>query len=368
MTAGRPEKPIDTEGPAADFARYLRNVRRASGLTYKQLNANTFYASSTLSKVLNGNRLHSWDKVEAIVVACRGDLGEAKQLYELAEAGMPLPAELLADVTPELPKPRRAPAAGPGDVADGGEPDGFGVRDRVRGLVGRSQPPPWAGLGDLAPQARRAFTTTCDPGDAETMADLALLLDHLRQAHVHSWRQLAQVSGVPHTTLHESITKREFPSHDTVESIIRVYQPQNLRWWSKSWLRLLGEQDQANAAKAMLRTPRFSEPAALHVGKAVIKDTTASLLVSMFIAFWVTLGFFPDLPFAEPARTLMLAGFGAFLTGIGQLGWRTLRRLRLKAQIRKVSLDRDKRRRWRIEERQKARLVSFINSSEPEGV
>ncbi|MGW4381438.1 helix-turn-helix domain-containing protein [Kitasatospora sp. NPDC004531] len=67
----RRQTPLDGNGGAvARFAERLREARRESGLTLRQLAAVSGYSHSTLSLAENGRRLPSWDVVAAFVQAC----------------------------------------------------------------------------------------------------------------------------------------------------------------------------------------------------------------------------------------------------------------------------------------------------------
>ena len=55
---GRPQKPLDRDGSAVrEFAFWLRDLRKRSGLTYDQLGKNAHYATSTVQAATAGNRL-----------------------------------------------------------------------------------------------------------------------------------------------------------------------------------------------------------------------------------------------------------------------------------------------------------------------
>jgi hypothetical protein len=71
---GRPEEPLDRDGtPVREFAFWLRDLRRRSGLTYEQLGREAHYATSTVQAATAGHRLPTLRVTLAIVRACRGD-------------------------------------------------------------------------------------------------------------------------------------------------------------------------------------------------------------------------------------------------------------------------------------------------------
>ncbi|HKT03499.1 MAG TPA: hypothetical protein VJT31_28560 [Rugosimonospora sp.] len=68
---GRPEKPISAAGPAADFARALRDVRRARGNPpYRDLAARAKFSAPALSTAASGARLPSWEVTAGYLQAC----------------------------------------------------------------------------------------------------------------------------------------------------------------------------------------------------------------------------------------------------------------------------------------------------------
>lgn len=69
----RPERSIDpAASPTAAFAHQLRELRHGYGLTLTELANRTFYARSTLSSALSGEKLPTWEVVSKIVAACGG--------------------------------------------------------------------------------------------------------------------------------------------------------------------------------------------------------------------------------------------------------------------------------------------------------
>ncbi|MFF0298525.1 helix-turn-helix domain-containing protein [Kitasatospora sp. NPDC004614] len=82
----RRQAPLEGNGAAARFAERLREVRRESGLTLRQLAAISGYSHSTLSLAENGRRLPSWDVVAAFVQACgRKDIDRWRGWWDAAE-------------------------------------------------------------------------------------------------------------------------------------------------------------------------------------------------------------------------------------------------------------------------------------------
>jgi hypothetical protein len=71
---GRPEEPLERDGsPEHEFAYWLRDLRRSSGLTYHSLAQSTHYAPSTVQAAAAGRRLPSLKVTMAFVAACGGD-------------------------------------------------------------------------------------------------------------------------------------------------------------------------------------------------------------------------------------------------------------------------------------------------------
>jgi hypothetical protein len=70
----RPENKITWDGPVADLAHALRELRmRAGRPTYRKMAENTHYSASVLAAAAAGNRCPTWQVVEAFIQACGGD-------------------------------------------------------------------------------------------------------------------------------------------------------------------------------------------------------------------------------------------------------------------------------------------------------
>jgi transcriptional regulator with XRE-family HTH domain len=71
---GRPEEPLDRDGsPLREFAFWLRDLRKRSGLTYERLAGRAHYATSTVQEAAAGRRLPTLRVTLAYVAACGGD-------------------------------------------------------------------------------------------------------------------------------------------------------------------------------------------------------------------------------------------------------------------------------------------------------
>lgn len=71
---GRPQGPLDRDGsPVHEFAFWLRDLRRSSGLTYEKLARDAHYATSTIQAAVAGERLPTLRVTLAFVRACGGD-------------------------------------------------------------------------------------------------------------------------------------------------------------------------------------------------------------------------------------------------------------------------------------------------------
>jgi transcriptional regulator with XRE-family HTH domain len=95
-------------GPLAEA---LRELRRRSGLTLRQLAARTGYSASALSAAETGRRVPSWALTETVVTACGEDPAVWRSRWPLG----PYPDSTLP-----------APALPPEPVADGADPRGCG--------------------------------------------------------------------------------------------------------------------------------------------------------------------------------------------------------------------------------------------------
>ncbi|MGW1871635.1 helix-turn-helix domain-containing protein [Streptomyces mauvecolor] len=85
---GRHEEPVDYSMPSRGaLAAFLRNRRRAAGLTYAQLASLTGLSASTLKRAGSGRVTPAESTVEAVVEACGGDtidLLMGRQFWQLA--------------------------------------------------------------------------------------------------------------------------------------------------------------------------------------------------------------------------------------------------------------------------------------------
>lgn len=79
---GRPEEPLEREGsPLREFAFWLRDLRRRSGLTYDQLGRKAHYATSTVQAAAAGQRLPTLRVTTAFVRACGGDVDQWREYW-----------------------------------------------------------------------------------------------------------------------------------------------------------------------------------------------------------------------------------------------------------------------------------------------
>src|SRR5260370_36607891 len=92
---GGPRKPLDRDGsPVREFAFWLRDLRRHSGLTYDQLGRKSRYATSTVQSAAAGKRLPTLKVTLAFVRACEADLrqwrgGRGRGRQPVARGGRP---------------------------------------------------------------------------------------------------------------------------------------------------------------------------------------------------------------------------------------------------------------------------------------
>lgn len=130
---GRPQKPLDRDGSAVrEFAFWLRDLRKRSGLTYDQLGKNAHYATSTVQAAAAGNRLPTLRVTMAIVKACGGDMQQWRDYWTQIQRALDrgAPHGLERPVTP--PWAHRAPSVGLAPAVDAGRapqphdpPDGW---------------------------------------------------------------------------------------------------------------------------------------------------------------------------------------------------------------------------------------------------
>ena len=143
---GRPETPLDAmDGPLKEFAARLRRLRADSGgRSYQRLAKTANFAAPTLARAASGRCFPSWEVTRAYVLACDGDPGQWRSVWEATE-------RLIRGDDPGLPGPlvRQLPADLPDFVGRTAECDG------IRRLV---ECPPAEGNG--AP----TVIVVCGPG------------------------------------------------------------------------------------------------------------------------------------------------------------------------------------------------------------
>jgi transcriptional regulator with XRE-family HTH domain len=78
----RPERPIDPLWPLADFAGGLRGLRKARGITYREMAVLAHYSVATLSAAANGRQLPTRGVTLAYVIACDGGQEEWDRYWQ----------------------------------------------------------------------------------------------------------------------------------------------------------------------------------------------------------------------------------------------------------------------------------------------
>jgi hypothetical protein len=83
----RPEIPITWEGPVADLARGLRQLREQAGRPpYRKLAKNTNYSSAVLAAAAAGRQCPTWGVAEAFIRSCGANPKEWRALWVKANA------------------------------------------------------------------------------------------------------------------------------------------------------------------------------------------------------------------------------------------------------------------------------------------
>jgi hypothetical protein len=164
---GRPEEPLERDGsPIREFAFWLRDLRRRSGLTYDQLGKKAHYATSTVQSATAGNRLPTLRVTLAIVRACEGDEAQWREYWNairrLLDRGVP--AGVSRAVDPPWARAGSHPEAPPAGDQAGGEPGSRPATTELPGPTivgpGIARPGILASLpGDAAPPAEAGAET-----------------------------------------------------------------------------------------------------------------------------------------------------------------------------------------------------------------
>lgn len=127
---GRPQKLLDRDGsPVREFAFWLRDLRKSSGLTFQQLGRNAHYATSTVQAATSGERLPTLRVTIAFVKACGGDVQQWRAYWTQIQRALDpgAPNGLDRPVTPPwAPEAPTAEPAGPALIGPAPDPaDGW---------------------------------------------------------------------------------------------------------------------------------------------------------------------------------------------------------------------------------------------------
>jgi hypothetical protein len=124
---GRPEEPLERDGsPIREFAFWLRDLRRQSGLTYHTLASTAHYAPSTMQAAAAGHRLPTLKVTLSFVRACGGNVDQWRTYWRDVKRALDTDAPAAGDrpgVVPPWIAPGRPDEAGP-EPADGVELSG----------------------------------------------------------------------------------------------------------------------------------------------------------------------------------------------------------------------------------------------------
>jgi hypothetical protein len=146
-TMGRAQKPLERDGsPVREFAFWLRDLRKTSGLTYEQLGKSAHYATSTVQEATAGRRLPTLRVTMAFVKACGGDPGQWRAYW----------AQIQRALDQDAPHGRLGSIAPPWGDAE--SPDAAGAADRVRpGLRAANEAAARGGIPSVATGAEDWF-------------------------------------------------------------------------------------------------------------------------------------------------------------------------------------------------------------------
>jgi DNA-binding XRE family transcriptional regulator len=81
---GRKRAPLSGDGARVEFARRLRELRDASGLSLRELADKSGYSQAALSAAESGRRVPSWVLSEAFLQGCGQNPAHWRQLWEVA--------------------------------------------------------------------------------------------------------------------------------------------------------------------------------------------------------------------------------------------------------------------------------------------
>jgi transcriptional regulator with XRE-family HTH domain len=108
---GRRQIPVTGNGPVAQLALALRDLRESSGLTLRELAAQVGYAPSTLASAERGRMPPSWPVTDAFVSGCGAAAAQWRPLWTAAASA---PADSAFGVPDERWAPAQLPSGTPG--------------------------------------------------------------------------------------------------------------------------------------------------------------------------------------------------------------------------------------------------------------
>ena len=220
----RPENPIPGDGPLADLARALRQLRERAGRPgYRQLAAKTHYSPSVLADAASGKNCPTWDAVSMFAQACgKGPDDELRGLWVRAHAAH------------SQQKAQRQSIRSAGETA--------------QVLVERS-----ASFAYEQDYLAFAEAREPDPTRAYTAAQYVRQLRALRAwAGQPSHKQISHASGTPmlaSSTMYDALNsaRTTLPRLEVVRAIVTACAPAAVDTWITTWQAIkLREFERAN--------------------------------------------------------------------------------------------------------------------------
>jgi Helix-turn-helix domain len=213
----RPEKKITGDGPVADLAHELRELRiRAGRPTYRKMAQNARYSASVLAAAAAGNHCPTWQVVEAFIQACGEQYDAAwRSMWVQAQKAAARRTPVQRRTAPGAPEagtsPHRHPAARrvtlPPDPWQARTPEEY-VR-QLRALRA------WAGKPGVKEIGRAGVELglVYDPGTAHWRGDL-----------------------VPSSTVYDTLNPRRaaLPKPQIVQMIVRACHA-DVEVWTAAW-------------------------------------------------------------------------------------------------------------------------------------
>ncbi|MBO2455035.1 peptidase inhibitor family I36 protein [Actinomadura barringtoniae] len=128
-------------------------------------------------------------------------------------------------------------------------PAGRSIINRQRRAVG--------GSGRTMNSAARGNDDHADPARAENLSEFLNVLSRMRIARGQTYKELERLTGIPGSTLCDTLTGKRRPRRDVVDKVVRAYARNDAQAgrWMKTWALLSAAEAPGSQESALDETP-----------------------------------------------------------------------------------------------------------------